>query len=146
MEDEFDRLMNILSLEAEEKEEQLDEIFQRCTEFFDKYKYVLAKGSSKEKELIQKKMNILRERLKEENEKSQARLGISVDEIKNLAEEPKNFTSEQWGFLQNAQEKLFKERMERENQSLEDRKARESELKLKSKKKSTGRKSKWMKS
>ena len=56
MEDEFDRLMGILSLEAEEKEKQLDEIFQRCTEFFDKYKYVLAEGSSEEKESIQKKM------------------------------------------------------------------------------------------
>ncbi len=146
MEDEFDRLMGILSLEAEEKEKQLDEIFQRCTEFFDKYKYVLAEGSSEEKESIQKKMNVLREKLREENERSQIKLGISEGDIKNLSQESKNFTPEQWVFLQNAQERLFKERSEREKISLDEKKAREAELKLKSKKKPTSRKSKWMKS
>ena len=146
MEDEFDKLMKLLSGKAEEKEKQLDEIFQRCTEFFDRYKYVLAEGTSAEKEAIQKKMNILRDRLKEENTKAQTKLGISSEEIKNLAEEAKNFTPDQWEFLKNAQSKLFQEKDEREKLILEDKKNREAELKLKSKKKSTSRKSNWMKS
>ncbi len=146
MEDEFDRLMSILSGKAEEKEKQMDEIFQKCTDFFDKYKYVLTAGSLEEKEIMQKKMNILREVLKDENEKAQAKLGISHEEIRELSEDPKNFTKDQWEFLQNAQSKLFQENKSKNELELKVKNDREASLKLKSKKKPSTKKSDWMKS
>ncbi len=146
MEDEFDKLMGILSAETEEKEKRLDEIFARCTEFFDKYKYVLAQGTSKEKELIQQKMNMLREKLKEENERSQASLGISQNEIKEMSNDQKNFTSTQWELLQNAQARFFQEKENSQKIELEEKKRREMDLKAKAKKRPITRKSGWMKS
>jgi len=146
MEDEFDKLMTILSSDAKEKEKMLDEIFARCTEFFDKYKYVIAEGSSKEKEVIQKKMNMLRDKLREENEKSQASLGLSQGEIKNLSNDQRNFSSAQWELLQNAQARLFQEKEKVVELELEEKKRRETEFKAKAKKRPLTRKSGWMKS
>lgn len=146
MEDEFDKLMEIFSEESEDKEKKLDEIFQRCTEFFDKYKYIIAQGTDEEKVAIQKKMSRLRDKLKEENEKAQTRLGITPDEIKALSHEPKNFTPKQWDFLQEAQAKLFQEKAEQAKRIHAEKESLEEDLKDKSKKKPTSRKSGWMKS
>lgn len=146
MEDEFDKLMEIFSEEANSKEKKLEEIFQKSAEFFEKYKDVIAKGSLEEKSVIQKKMNLLREKLKVETEESYARLGISEGEVKALAENPKNFTPKQWDFLQNAKEKMFQEKNEQEKKIEVVKKNRIEELKEKKKKKPTGRKSGWMKS
>lgn len=146
MDDEFDRLMEIFSEGSTEKEKKLDEIFQKCTEFFDKYKHVIAKGSEEEKSAIQKKMNVLREKLKEETERSQTRLGIAPEEAKALSNNAKNFTAKQWDFLQNAQARLFQEKSEQAKRVESEKKKRTEDLQTKKKKKPTGRKSGWMKS
>jgi hypothetical protein len=146
MDDEFDKLMALLSGESEEKEKRLDEIFQKCTEFFEKYKYILTEGSSDEKEAVQAKMNALRDKIKQENEKAHSDLGILQGDVKNLSLDEKNFTEEQWRFLQKAQEKLFQEKADLEKRQAEDKEKRESEMRLKSKKRPSGRKSGWMKS
>lgn len=145
MDDEFDKLMQLLSEKAEEKEKKLDEIFQKCTEFFERYKYIIAEGTDEEKESIQMKMSVLRDRLKQENEKTQTTLGITTEGIKKLSEDPKHFTPKQWEFLQNAQKKLFEEKMEQEKRMSEVKEKRENELKAKHKKKPVSRKSGWMK-
>jgi hypothetical protein len=146
MDDEFDKLMKLLSEDAEEKEKKLEEIFQGCTAFFDRYNEVLSGGSKEEKNAIMEKMSVLREKIKDENEKSQKRMGLSPDDVKKLAQEEKNFTPEQWEFLQEAQKKLFKEKEECRKLLSEDKERREMELKAKMKKKAMGRKSKWIKS
>ena len=146
MEDEFDQLMRIFSEESEEKEKKLDEIFQRSTEFFDKYKYIIAKGSEEDKKEMQKKMNILRERLKKETVQTEEKLGVSSEEVKNLASNSKNFTQKQWNFLQNAQDKLFKEKSEQIKKIELAKQERIAELQQKKKKKPVSRKSGWMKS
>ena len=145
MEDEFDQLMSLFSQDSIKKEANMVEIFQRCTEFFDKYQYVLSQGSNDERIAMQKKMNALRDKLKEENEKAQSVIGISPDDVKALLSDEKNFTPEQWEFLQNAQEKLFQAKEEVEKEEQQDREKREALLKSKSKKKPTTRKSGWMK-
>ncbi len=146
MEDEFDKLMKLLSEGEEEKEKKLEEIFQGCTAFFERYNQVLAAGTKDEKEVIVQKMSVLRERIREENEKSQRRMGLTPEEVKKLSQEEKNFTPEQWEFLQETQKKLFKEREEDKKMMLQEKEQRELELKAKMKKKATGRKSKWIKS
>ena len=46
MDDEFDKLMALFSEEAEEKEKKLEQIFQKCTEFYEKYKDIFQKSEN----------------------------------------------------------------------------------------------------
>jgi len=105
---EHERLMEILSgLIADEA--LLREVFQRFVSFFRFYKKVMANGTSEEKEEAQRKMISLRRKLKEENVKGKEKSGLSDDEISNLAQDPRNFTPEQWSLLQEVQNQLASE-------------------------------------
>lgn len=137
MEDEFDKLMALFSKETENREKMLAEIFERSMEFFDKYKYILSIGTEAEKVAMQKKMDLFRERLEEEKEKSESLLGISGDDIKFLVANPENFTPEQWEFMKRAEEKLAS--------TQEEKKEKEGGGDLKKKAKGV-RKSGWLKS
>jgi hypothetical protein len=144
MDDEFDKLMNILSEDAEEKEKKLEQIFQRCSDFFEYYKKVMREGSAIEKESILLKMNMLREKLKAENQKAQSALGLSKDELKQIACKPENFTKEQWEFLKEAENRINIEKAELEEKALAQKEVRMKELKSKVKGRQN-RKSGWMK-
>jgi hypothetical protein len=146
MEDEYDRLMEFFSLEEEEKEKKLDEIFKEMSRFFEKYKEVQAKGHEEDKKAIQKKMDTLKRKIREEKEGSEKRLGVSPDEVRQLASDPKNFTPAQWAILQNAEKALQEEKEERKKQETEQKKKRTSDLKQKNKKKKNSKRSSWLKS
>lgn len=147
MDDEFDKLMDFFALEIKEREKRLEEIFQRSMEFFDKYKYILSTGSEEQKADIQKKMVLLREKIKQENEKAQKESGLTPEEIKQISANSKNFTAKQWEFLQKSKEALAKETEEREERRRSEKEQRQKELREKAtKKKPTNKKSSWMKS
>jgi hypothetical protein len=144
MDDEFDKLMNILSEDAEQKEKKLEQIFERCSDFFEYYKKVMREGSALEKESILMKMNALREKLKTENQKVQISLGLSKDELKQIACKPENFTKEQWEFLKEAENRINAEKAELKEKALAQKEVRMKELKSKVKGRQN-RKSGWMK-
>ena len=144
MDDEFDKLMNILSEDAEEKEKKLEQIFQRCSDFFEYYKKIMREGSPTEKESIIVKMNMLREKLRLENQKAQSALGLSKDELKQIACKPENFTKEQWDFLKEAENRINYEKEGLKEKALMQKEVRMKELKSKVKGRQN-RKSGWMK-
>jgi hypothetical protein len=144
MDDEFDKLMNILSEDAEQKEKKLEQIFERCSDFFEYYKKVMREGSTQEKESIVMKMNMLREKLKLENQKAQVALGLTKDELRQIACRPENFTKEQWDFLKEAENRINVEKAELEEKALIQKEVRMRELKSKVKGRQN-RKSGWMK-
>ena len=112
MKDDFETIIDLFSLEAEEKEKRLDEIFRLSIAFIDKYKHIQQEGTEKEREAISKKLSILREKISVETKASEASLSLSSKEIKELSNDEKNFTKEQWELLQKTKVALSKEQME----------------------------------
>ncbi len=112
MKDDFETIIDLFSLEAEEKEKRLDEIFRLSIAFIDKYKHIQQEGTEKEREAISKKLSILREKISIETKASEASLSLSSKEIKELSNDEKNFTKDQWELLQKTKVALSKEQME----------------------------------
>jgi hypothetical protein len=146
MDDEFDKLIKYFDAEVGGKEKNLEGIFQKSMEFFEKYKHVLSEGDEEEKIAMKKKMDILRGRLREENKKSQARLNMSEEEIKQLSSDPKYFTPSQWEFLTTAQKEMQQEKERHEIKIKTAKEERQKELRGKRMRKTTLKKSDWMKS
>ncbi|MCH9621324.1 MAG: hypothetical protein S4CHLAM20_07430 [Chlamydiia bacterium] len=110
MKDDFDKIIDLFSLDAEEKEKRLDEIFRLSVEFIEKYKHVQHEGSDEDKEAITKKLNILKEKISIESKASEEALSLSKKEIQELSNEEKNFTPEQWELLQKTKRALSSEK------------------------------------
>ncbi|MBM3201266.1 MAG: hypothetical protein FJZ56_02535 [Chlamydiae bacterium] len=106
MSDEFEKIMEFLSLASSEKEAKLDDIFQNSIEFFDHFKHVQQTGSKEEVEKMKIKLEKMYEKIQEESRKAKEKSGLSSEEIKELASNPQHFTKKQWEFLQEARAKL----------------------------------------
>lgn len=146
MEEDFERLMKFFDESNEEKDKKLDVIFQEVMIFFERYKHVLKEGGESERALMKKKMERLREKLHQENQRNQEQLGLTTEEIKHLAKDPKHFSPEQWEYIQDAQNKIAKEKLEHSNLLKSRKEERQKQLKQKNKKKSSSRRSDWLKS
>ena len=68
--------------------------------FFDRLKQQVQKGDEEEKEEAMEMMAQLYERMTQESKKISERAGLSEDELLAYAENPANFTAEQWRALQ----------------------------------------------
>lgn len=145
MQDEYDKLIEFFSYDTSEKEKKLEEIFKKSLDFFERFQHVFASGSEEEKVEMRQKMEVLRAKLKEENEKSRARSGLTSEELKQIASDPKHFTTEQWEFMQRVQQNLAKHKEEQEVKIKSAKEERREELKSK-KRKSVTKRSSWMKS
>jgi hypothetical protein len=110
MKDEFDKIMDLFALSAEQKENHLDEIFHLSIAFIEKYKDMKDTGSKEEQEDISKKLLLLREKISEENARSETILHLSKEEIKQLSSNKDNFTPEQWDLLQKTKQSIISQR------------------------------------
>ncbi len=98
--DEFDKIIEFFSLEERERESRVEDVFDQSLEFIEKYKYLINKGSDREKEEMQAKMSQLRERLHIESAKVNKEMGMDESEVKEFTNQSKNFSEDQWAFLQ----------------------------------------------
>ncbi len=147
MDDEYEKLMAFFEESAEEKDKKLDHIFHESMRFFDKYKHVLKEGTETERLAMKKKMDALRSKISEENKRNKAQLGLSSEEIKHLAKDPKNFSQSQWEFIQKAQKQINHEKEEHVKMQNIKKEERHKTLKTKKKKKSgVTKRSNWLKS
>ncbi|MCH9617368.1 MAG: hypothetical protein SP4CHLAM5_09660 [Chlamydiia bacterium] len=112
MKDEFNKIIDLFSLESEEKEKRLDEIFQLSMSFIEKYKHVQSEGTEREKADVVKKLLILKEKISLETKASEEALSLSKEEIKELSSDQENFTKEQWELLQKTKQSLTQEQLE----------------------------------
>ena len=145
MKDEFQKIIDLFSLESEEKEKKLNEIFRLSMNFIEKYKYIQHEGTEREKEDISKKLAILKEKISKEATSSESELGLSKEEIEDLSQDRSNFTDEQWELLKQTKQTLQAEKQTLQNQKKEAVQESLSSAK-KSKKKSRRGRSKWLKS
>lgn len=112
MKDEFSKIIDLFSLEPEEKEKRLDEIFQLSMNFIEKYKHIQSEGTEREKADVGAKLLILKEKISQETKASEEALSLSKEEIKELSLDENNFTSEQWELLQKTKQTLHEETLE----------------------------------
>jgi hypothetical protein len=110
MKDDFDEIIDLFSLEAEEKEKRLDEIFSLSVAFIEKYKHVQHEGSAEDKKNITAKLAILKEKISIETKASEENLSLSKKEIQELSQNEENFTPEQWKLLQKTKSALSAEK------------------------------------
>lgn len=146
MEDEYEKLMAFFNESNEEKDKKLDMIFHESMRFFEKYKHVLQEGTENERLAMKKKMEALRGKIAEENKRNREQLGLSSEEIRHLAKDPKNFSPAQWEFIQKAQNQIAHEKEEHSKMLNIRKEERQKSLKNKKKKRSPPRKSNWLKS
>jgi hypothetical protein len=147
MKDEFSKIIDLFSLESEEKEKRLDEIFQLSMSFIEKYKHVQSEGTEREKADVVQKLLILKEKISLEKKASEDALSLSKEEIQELSSDESNFTGEQWDLLQKTKETLSEEQLELKQQKKEalDQQIKNNPTKGTKKKTKRGRSS-WLKS
>jgi hypothetical protein len=112
MSDEFEKIMQFLSLAGSEKEAKLDEIFQNSIEFFDHFKHVQETGNVEEIEKMKKQLEKMYEKVQEESLKAAEKSGLNTEQIKEIASNPANFSPKQWEFLQITRAKLEEQNKE----------------------------------
>lgn len=114
MKDEYDKIIELFSLESKEKEKRLDEIFSLSIAFIEKYKHIQHDGSEEERKAMTEKLITLKEKIAQESRESEESLSLTKEEIKDLSQDEKNFTPEQWELLQKTKKALSTEKKELE--------------------------------
>ena len=104
--DEFDRIIELFAQSAEGKPVQLEELFGQCTQFFDQLKQVLREGSSEEKQEALKLMGEMHTKMMGEIKKVSEKTGLTEEQLMAVAENPRNFSQEQWRSIQEAKGKI----------------------------------------
>lgn len=106
MSEEYRKIQEFFAMNAQEKSKHLKEILERSIEFFQKFQHVLAEGSPEEKKAMIDEMESFRKQVVAQTESLAKSVGISQEDLEKYAENPSNFTTEQWEALQSAKKKI----------------------------------------
>lgn len=106
MSEEYRKIQEFFSMNAQEKSKHLKEILQGSIEFFQKFQRVLAEGSPEEKKAMMEEMESFRKQVVSQTESLAKSVGVSQEDLEKYAENPSNFTAEQWEALQSAKKKI----------------------------------------
>lgn len=106
MDDEFDRIMEFFNLSPEEKEKRLQNVFQDCVEYFERFKYIMINGSNEEKKEAVKKVMILKKKIQEETQRVCEKTGLTPEQLASFSNNSQNFSSEQWETISQAKKHL----------------------------------------
>ncbi|MGL4348768.1 MAG: hypothetical protein ACRCSV_04865 [Chlamydiales bacterium] len=106
MSEEYRKIQEFFSMNAQEKSKHLKEILEKSIEFFQKFQRVLAEGSPEEKKAMMDEMESFRKQVMSQTESLAKSVGVSQEDLEKYAENPSNFTTEQWEALQSAKKKI----------------------------------------
>jgi hypothetical protein len=106
LKDEFQRLIKIFQDGAEGKPVNLAEVFSQSIEFFQHLKLQIEKGSPDEKKEAMQMMAELYNQMMAETQKITQRSGVSEEQLVAFAENPANFSPEQWKQIQESKQKI----------------------------------------
>jgi len=104
--EEFDQIMQFFSLNSEEKESQLSEVFEAAVAYFERFKYIMLNGSKEEQDQAVKEMMSLKNRVEEETQNICDKTGLTPEQLATYSNDPKNFSEEHWNAISNAKNKL----------------------------------------
>ncbi len=104
--DEFNRLMSLFALSSEGKTINLDELFKESVSFFEHLNYQLKNGTYDEKHEALNMMSELYTEMTAQTQRICQKTGMSEEQLATFAENPNNFTPEQWRSVQETKEKM----------------------------------------
>lgn len=107
LKDEFNRLMNLFAQGAEGQPINLEEVFRQSLAFFDHLNVQLQKGSQEEKKEALMMMSEMYTQMMQETKKICEKTGMSEEQLTSYAENPSNFSPEQWSSIQEARKKML---------------------------------------
>lgn len=104
--EEFERLIRAFEEGASGKTIDLRDVFAQTMEFFEHLKEMLRTGNVDEKKEALKMMTELYQKMVEETKRVCERSGLSEEQLLAIAENPKNFTPDQWRLIEECKEKI----------------------------------------
>jgi len=106
LKDEYNQLIKLFHDGAEGKTINLDEVFAQSLTFFNHLKAQVEKGSPEEKKEAVSMMSEMYNQMIAETKKITERSGVPEDQLLAYAENPSNFTPEQWQQIQQSKQKI----------------------------------------
>lgn len=103
---EYEKLIDLVEKGAR-LEASLEEILQESVVFFEKLRVEFPKADKEEREEMIHMMTTLHARLQEVAKQSAEASGMSEEELSVYAEDPSNFSPEQWRVVQSSRRKLY---------------------------------------
>jgi hypothetical protein len=103
---EYERLMQLVEKSAR-LEVSVEEILRESVGFFEKLRAEFPKAGKDQREEMIHMMTTLHERLQQVSKESAEGAGMSEEDLNAYAEDPRNFTPEQWQMVQETRRKLY---------------------------------------
>ncbi len=108
LKDEFERIQKMFHDAAEGKEGNVEAVFKEALIFFEHLKGHIAEGSSQDKMEAIQMMAQLYQQMTQETKRIIEKSGMTEDQLASFAEDPSNFSKEQWEALQTSKEQITK--------------------------------------
>lgn len=106
LKDEFDRLLKLFREGAEGKLANFEEVFAQSLGFFNELKEQMQNGSPEDKQEAVKMMGELYAQMMKATKEITEKSGLSEDQLLSYAENPDNFTPDQWRAIQESRQKI----------------------------------------
>lgn len=106
LKDEFNRLSQLFHGAAEGKEVNLEEVFKESLQFFEHLKEQIATGTSEDKMQAIQMMTQMYQQMMAETKRITEKSGMSEEQLAAFAENPANFSKQQWDSLQASRQQI----------------------------------------
>lgn len=118
--DEFESLKTLFHAAAEGKPVNISAVFQQSLRFFEELKGQLASGSTEDKQEAIDLMRQMYEQMIGDTKKIVEKSGLSEEQLAAFAENPANFSKEEWKAIQASKEQIQEvgENLSKASQSL----------------------------
>lgn len=105
--DEYKKLLEMIEMSEDPSKISLEEILKEAVVFFEALRSEFPKASKEEREEMIQMMTHLHTRLQETSKKAAEASGMSEEDLTAYAENPSNFTPEQWQAVQETRRNLY---------------------------------------
>jgi len=104
---EYERLLGLLEQCHDTEKVTLEDLLKEAVVFFETLRKEFPTASKEDREEMIQMMTHLHSRLHEISKKTAEASGMSEDELSSYAENPSNFTPEQWQMVQGSRRQLY---------------------------------------
>lgn len=105
--DEYHRLLQLIENSRDFQKVSLEDILKEAVVFFEALRKEFPAAPKEEREEMIQMMTHLHNRLHEISKETAEASGMTEDELSAFAENPSNFTPEQWQIVQNTRRELY---------------------------------------
>lgn len=106
LKDEFIRVMQLFHDAAEGEKVNLEEVFQQSFQLFEHIKDQLARGTPDEKREALRMMSEMYTQMIKDSKRIAESSGMTEEQLLAFADNPSNFTPEQWNAMQASKERI----------------------------------------